>query len=59
MPLPINRLPKKAPAVPYVFQEYPKWVSAEDGQAAVVQDAEEELAFLTAHTPQSATKKAK
>lgn len=30
----------------YAFQEYPKWVTPEDGKPLIVQDAEEEARVL-------------
>lgn len=31
---------------PYVFHEYPKWVTPPDGEPVIVQDAEEEAAVM-------------
>lgn len=37
---------------PYVFQEFPKWVTPEGGEPVLVQTAEEEAALLgTAEKP--------
>ncbi len=37
---------------PYVFEEYPKWVTLPDGSQAIVQDTDEEDALLGPEEPQ-------
>lgn len=39
---------------PYVFREFPKWVTPPGGELVIVESAEEEARVMGPHAPQSA-----